>query len=121
MENKLRKHRKQMTAAEIEYTESLVHSLNGWRTGPGLGHAAKRRRTFSHQQVIEALRTGWVVEVNSLGRVLMRDTTGLCVVISIKDRVAFTVYANAPNDHHENQSMGMYKFNVDVISYLRSL
>jgi hypothetical protein len=121
MENKLRKHRKQMSVAEIEYTESLVHSVTNWRTEVCRGHLLKRGRTFTHEQIVNVMRTGWIVEVNSLGRVLMRDSTGLCVVVNVKARVAFTVWQNAPSDNHDNQSMGMYTWKVDVISYLRGL
>ena len=117
MENKLRKHRKQMTSAEIEYTETLVHGITDWRSDVCRGHLIRRGRNFTHEQMVNACRTGRVIEVNSLGRILMRDDLGMCVVISVKDRVIFTAYANYPNDNHEGQSMDIYTFRVDVISY----
>lgn len=121
MENKLRKHRKQMTSTEIEYTETLVHGIMDWRSDVCRGHLIRRGRNFTHEQMVNACRTGRVIEVNSLGRVLMRDNLGMCVVVSVKDRVIFTAYANHPNDNHEGQSMDIYTFRVDVISYLRGL
>ena len=121
MENKLRKHLKQMSAVEIEFVESLVHGVKGWKTGIARGHAAKRGREFTETIILHAIQCGEVIEVNSLGRVLMRDGYGICVLVSIKDHVAFTVWANDPKDNHDSQHMGYYNWHVDVIKYLRGL
>jgi hypothetical protein len=121
VENKLRKHRKQMTQAEIEYIENLVHN-SFWRIDAVFrGHMAKRGRNFTNQQLVHACKTGHIIEVNDRGRVLMRDSLGVCVVLSIKDRLIFTAYANDPKDTHDYSALTLYTWKVDVISYLRGL
>lgn len=117
----LRKHRVQLSQQEIAYTETLVHSISGWNTDGGLIHASKRGRIFSHAEVLDALKTGRVIEVNSFGRVLVRSAKGICVVASIRDRRVITIWFNRPSDKHKTLDLAAYTWKIDAAAYVKSL
>lgn len=121
MNTLLRKHRQQMSYAEIDYVEQLVHQLSGWSLNSGLIHAQRNGRTFTHEQVMNALKTGQVIEVNSNGRVLMRDSKGTCAVVSVRDLYLATVWFNHPRDTHKTLKRGEYTWRINVIDYIRGL
>ena len=115
-----RKHRSQMSYEEISFVETLIHSMQGWTIESALIHASKKGRTFTREQVIEALQRGQVIEVNSFGRVLMRSNKGTCVVASLRGALAITVWFNRPNDNHKTLRREEYQWRVNVIEYLKS-
>lgn len=114
-----RKHRTQMSASEITSVESLVHSVKGWRIGSCLVHASKRGRTITRDEVLDALTTGEVIEVNDAERVLMRSAKGICVVVNVKAKFTFTVWVNDPSDNHKTLNRSEYQWRVNVANYLR--
>jgi hypothetical protein len=118
-----RKHRTAMSPAEIEYSETLVHGITEWNLMTH--HAAERmeQKHIAKQSVVDTLKYGAVIEVNSLGRILIRlmkgKMKGTCVVVSPKDKSVVTVWYNRGNDNHATVDMSQYGWDVDVITFLR--
>lgn len=123
-----RKHRKQMTQSEIRFAESLVHKTDGWNLA--VNHTLERMaaKKITKQDLIDTLRFGEVIEVNSLGRLVLRlrlkltptMKRGTCVVISVTNRVVVTAWFNSEKDHHATLDLSEYRWNVKVIEYLKS-
>ena len=115
-----RRHRTQMTDAEILFVETLIHATDRWIIESALIHASRNGRRFTREEVLEALHTGLFVEVNSLGRVLFRSAKGVCVVVSLQGRYAVTVWFNRPQDTHKTLKRSEYTWKVNVIEYVKS-
>ena len=119
-----RKHRDQMSHAEIDFVESTIHAMDNWTVESGLIHASRRgygRTNFGRDEVADALKTGQVIEVNSCGRVLMRSAKGICVVASVSNHLVITVWFNRPNDKHKTLRREEYQWKVNVIEYVTGL
>ena len=116
-----RKHRLQMSQEEIDFVEYVLYAMSGWVIESALIHAAKKGRKFTQAEVLQAIKTGRVIEVNSYGRVLIRSAKGVCVVVSLCDRLAITVWFNAPHDNHKTLKRNEYTWDVNVISYIKNL
>ena len=124
-----RKHRSQMSPAEINFTEKLVHGITEWNFA--VDHILDRmaQKHITKQDVLDTLKHGEVVEVNSRGRVVLRlrvkyNATmkrGTCVVVSIANKVLVTAWFNNERDHHDTLDRSEYNWNVNVIEYLRSI
>lgn len=128
---KLRKHRIEMTAAEIEHAENVVHSIKRVNAGsPHLLHEMKQD-DISLTDVAYTLKYGAIIEVNSFGRCVVRlmDGTedikpGTCVVVQVRDSskpILVTAWRNNPNDHHKTLRLSEYGWNVDITKYLGGL
>lgn len=116
-----RKHRSQMSQEEIDFVEYLLSAMAGWRIEPALIHASKSGRRFTKDEVLHAIKTGDVIEVKSDARVLIRSKRGVCVVVSLCDRVCITVWYNDPKDTHITLKRGEYTWRVNVIDYVKTL
>ena len=132
-----RKHRSQMSAEEITFVETLVHSINEWditATQHALDEAAYKQRPTGHTvgqsaitktDILNTLKYGEVIELNDRGRVVIRlmkgKRAGTCAVINPATRKVVTVWYNDPRDNHETLRLSAYTWNVDVIVYLRGL
>lgn len=85
----------------------------------------KAERSFSAQEVRDAITTGDVVEVhnNAPGdiRALVRDDNGTCVVLSLLTGQVITVYYNAPSDTHHGLDWTPYRWQVDLGQVMRGL
>jgi hypothetical protein len=124
-----RKHRSEMSTKEIAWTEKLVHGVREWNFA--VDHVLERmaEKGITKQALLDTLRYGEVIEVNSRGRVVMRLRVklnptmqrGTCVVISVRDKVLVTAWYNSERDHHNTLDRSEYGWNVDVITYLESL
>lgn len=119
------KHRKQMTADEIEYVETLVHAIPAWDFTRE--HMVERmaQKGVSAKDAAITLKWGAVIRVQDDGRVLLRLMNGMrkgvCVVASLKDRTLVTAWYNKPTDQHATLDMSEYTLKVNVITYLRSI
>lgn len=75
-------------------------------------------RSFTAQEVRDAITTGDVIEVhNDIPgdlRALVRDDKGTCVVISLVSGEVITVFYNHPTDTHDTIDMGKYRWQVDL-------
>lgn len=116
-----RKHRSQMTREEIDVLEYLLFAMNGWIIESAVNHATNKGRAVTREDVEDAIKTGEVIEINTLGRVLIRSKKGFCVVASLRDRIVITVWWNHPNDTHKRLKKDNYVWDVDVLNYLQSL
>lgn len=116
-----RKHRSQMTTEEIDVLEYLLFAMSGWIIESALIHAKNKGRKITHEEVEDAIKTGEVIEINTLGRVLVRSKKGICVVVDLRHRVVITVWWNHPNDTHKRLNLAQYTWNIDVIAYLHRL
>lgn len=118
-------HYTQMSKQEIEYTESLIHSVTEWNFA--VDHAMDRMagKGIKKGDVLNALRYGSVIEVNDKGRVVMRLMKGMmkgtCAVVSVRDRVLVTCWFNKGRDNHSTLDKSEYTWRVNVIEYLRGL
>jgi hypothetical protein len=119
------KHRKQMTAAEIQYTESLVHGIDTWCFDNDHLLARMEQKGVSKKDAAITLRWGAIIRVQDDGRVLLRLMNGMrkgvCVVVSLKDFTLVTAWYNKPTDQHTTLDMSEYTWKVNVIEYLRSI
>lgn len=116
----LRRHRKQMSASEIEAVETVVHSQprSAWVFGP---HAYTKMlaKDVSHDEVLETLRDGRVIEANvnrDLCVVFRKEfkTTAVCVVVALKNRWIVTVWRNPNRDNHETLDIEKYNWNTNL-------
>jgi hypothetical protein len=120
-----RKHRSQMSAEEILFAETLVHSITEWNFA--VDHIMDRmaEKKIKKQDAVNTLRYGDVIEVNDKGRVVMRLMKGMmkgtCVVASIHDRVLVTAWFNKGSDNHSTLNKSEYTWKVNVIEYLRRI
>lgn len=103
-----RKHRQQMTAAEITTIESLVHSTTFFAPKPHLIERAAERN-FGEAGIMSALRTGMLIEARPDGRVCMRHD-GYCVVASVATRRIITCWRNDDNDQHSTLNLRAYQW-----------
>lgn len=122
-----RKHRDQMTDEEIDFLEYLLSAMSGWITEFALLHASKRDldrpgvRNVTHEEILKTIKTGRVIELNSLARVLIRDTKGVVAVVSLCDRKVITTWRCNPKDTHKTLDRSIYKWKVDAIAYIKGL
>jgi hypothetical protein len=121
-----RKHRAQMTPAEIQAVEELVHSQpsSSWTFGP---HAAERMKAkgVTYEEAIETLRSGYLVEINEnrdLCVVLRNDRgkSSVCVVVSLRTRWFVTTWRNGKRDRHTTLDATKYLWDVDVRSIVEA-
>ena len=122
-----RKHRSQMTSAEIRAVETFVHGVpvNAWRFR---GHAVATglSRAVTESSALNALRLGDVFEAHcETGelRLGVRYDDGspvsTCVIVAPKTREVITVYWNASNDTHATLlNWTLYRASFSVINML---
>jgi hypothetical protein len=123
-----RKHRKQMTQSEIRFAESFVRKTDGWNLAENHTLERMAQKQITKQDLIDTLRFGEVIEVNSLGRLVLRlrlkltptMKRGTCVVISVTNKVVVTAWFNSEKDHHATLDLSEYRWNVKVVDYLKS-
>ena len=119
------KHRKQMSPAEIQYTETLVHSIDGWALTNDHMLAEMQKDCISKRDVAITAKWGEVIAVQSNGRIVLRLMTGMrkgvVVVLSLADRTFVTTWYNKPTDNHATLRLSEYTWKVNVIEYLRSI
>lgn len=125
-----RKHRSQMTPAEIEALETLVHSQPSsfWHFGP---HAIERMgpKGVTKEAALETLRVGYLVEIheNKDLCVVFRNDTGpnnarssVCVVVALRTRWFVTCWRNGKQDNHQSLDLSKYRWGVDVGSLVEA-
>jgi hypothetical protein len=118
-----------MSDEEIDFVEYLLYAMSGWETVHALTHAAKRAREdgrhetrqVTHAEILRCIKTGRCIEVNSFGRILIRDKHGICVVVSLCDRHAVTTWKCDVKDTHQTLDRSIYKWKVNVIEYIKGL
>jgi hypothetical protein len=115
-----RKHRRQMSSAEIASVEALVHDQprSSWALGP---HLLSRMETkeVSREEVEETLAAGYFVEINEnkdLCVVFRKDfpESSVCVVAALRTRWVVTTWRNRKGDRHTKLDTAKYQWNVDV-------
>jgi hypothetical protein len=113
-----RKHRKQMTKAEIIAVEDVVQAQPNWVLGP---HAIARleKKGITKEQVLETLKIGYVIEVNRNNDlcVAFRKEYGafaVCVVVSLQTRWVVTAWKNSAKDKHRRLDFSNYRWGVDL-------
>lgn len=122
-----RKHRDQMTDEEIDFLEYLASAMSGWITEFAVLHAAKRdldrpgTRNVTPAEMLKAIKTGKVIELNSLARLLIRHASGVVVVVSLCDRKVVTAWRCHPKDTHKTLDRSIYNWRVDAIAYVKGL
>lgn len=116
-----RKHRRQMTLAEIAAIENFVHSLDRglWIAN---GHAINRsgERICSDSQLLDVFRFGLVIEVRPDSRILFRADE-LCVVANIVSRKVCTVWRNSFDDNHSTLRLQNYQWRGSIIELVEQL
>jgi hypothetical protein len=121
---KLRKHRVQMSPDEISFAESFVRSLQPV-VNPRNAHFVEEMQNDGLQldDILLTLKMGDIIEVNDLGRCLVRmmsgPKSGTCAVINIYNGHIVTAWKNNPNDHHKTLRLSEYRWNVNVTEFLR--
>src|ERR1700722_18006405 len=118
-------HRKQMTAEQIVYVETLIHSTTGWDFATDHAMLEAAKDGIKKDALVNTWRYGDVIEVNDKGRVVMRLMKGMMkgtvVVVAVKNRVLVTAWRNKGSDNHKTLVLSDYTWNVNVIEYLRSI
>jgi hypothetical protein len=113
----------QMSAAEIKFTETLTHGIDGWDFTDDHILERMEQKGVSKRDLAITLKWGEVIEVNDRGRVVMRLMTGMrkgvVAVVSIPDRSLVTGWFNKPSDNHKTIDMSEYAWKVNVVEYLR--
>lgn len=123
---KLRKHRVQMSPDEISYAETLVHSIQPV-VNPRNAHFVEEMQNDGIQldDVIQTLRMGSIIEVNDLGRCLVRmlqgPKSGTCAVINIHNGHIVTAWKNNPRDNHKTLRLNEYRWDVNVAEFLSTV
>ena len=116
------KHRKQMTADEIQYAETLVHAIDGWDFTDDHMLLRMEQKGVSKKDAAITLKWGAVIRVQNDGRILLRLMTGMrkgvCVVAHIPSRTLVTAWFNNPKDQHATLDMSEYTWRVNVVEYL---
>lgn len=113
----LRKHRKQMTPAEIHAVEARVKRVPAWVSQPYYAVRA-RERNVSRLEVYRAIAFGQAIEAKDDDRVLMRGSDGVCVVVEIPTRKIVTVWYNSPDDQHWTLDLSQYRWNVNLVTWV---
>ena len=115
-----RKHASQMTQAERQFVEGVIHGSANWQV---VSHATVKaqQRKVSHTEVLETLKTGSVIEVHQNAypdiRALVRKTFAtysVCVVVSLISKRIITNYINSANDHHATLNTSEYQWKADI-------
>lgn len=122
----LKKHRKQMTAAEIATVENHVHSIRNFRAkNSHLLHEMKHDKyttEITHDDIATTLAQGEVIEVAERFRALVRLTkgerSGVCVVISLRDNEVVTTWYNNPTDTHRTLDLTKYQWNINAVEFI---
>jgi hypothetical protein len=120
-ELKLRKHRQQMSQAEIATAEAIVHNLSGWDASGIHARREMRNDRLTDNAVLDALTSGQIIEVNSFGRVVMRSSKGAVVVAELPNKYVVTAWYNDPRDNHSTLRLNEYTWRVDAADYLRRI
>lgn len=119
------KHRKQMTAEEIQHTEALVHAIDALDLTDDHAVLRMTQKGVTKKDVAITAKWGEVIAVQSDGRVVMRLMTGLrkgvVIVIQLASRRLVTAWYNSPTDQHATLRLSEYTWKVNVIEYLRSI
>lgn len=117
-----RKHRTQMSSEEIVFTETLIHNLNGVIDDEHVRDRMKQKKV-TEADIVNTLKWGNVIEVNSLSRVVMRLNTGkrkgVVVVIDPSTQAIVTVWYNSPKDRHDTLDKSLYTWKVNLIEFLK--
>lgn len=120
-----RKHRIEMSKTEIVFAETLVRSINEWNFATDHAMERMEQKGVAKQDVLNTLKYGEVIEVNSYGRVVLRLTLkgkGACiVVVGLRDRALVTTWFNRATDNHKTLNVSEYGWKVNVIEFLRSI
>lgn len=111
-----RKHRKQMTKAEVMAVETLVTSVPAW-TSKAHYDVRSRERSVTRFEVYQTIAFGECIEAKDDNRVVMRHHTGVCVVVEIPTRTVVTVWYNAPEDKHYTLDLSQYRWVVDLTKW----
>ena len=111
-----RKHRKQMTVAEISSVESIVKSVPAWHSQPYYAMRAQTRK-IARFDVFRAIAYGQVIEAKDDGRAVMRGQDGTCVVVSVPTRTVITVWYNDPSDNHYTLDLSQYTWYTDLTKW----
>ena len=116
----MRRHRSQMTPAEIAAVEAVVHRQHplNWHIGP---HATNKMKVTGvvFNQVIDVLGTGYVVEVNQNNDLcaLFRKDYGhfsVCIVINLPTMFVVSVWKNSARDNHATLDHSKYLWNENI-------
>jgi len=113
----MKKHRKQMSPAEIGALESHIRKMNYEAIGL---HASERmaQKHVNAREITNCLKYGEAIELhNEAGewRALLRHQYGrpqvaVCVVFSIERHEVVTVWKNAGSDAHRTLDLSPYQF-----------
>lgn len=111
-----RKHRKQMTVAEIKAVESLLRSVTSW-VSKGHYETRSRERSITRLEVYRAIATGAVIEAKDDSRLVVRGADGVCVVCEIPTHRVITAWYNAPDDQHWTLDLSQYRWQVNLTQW----
>jgi hypothetical protein len=106
-----------MTPAEIVFAERLIHSRDRVRLSQ---HARNQMKAHGLNvvDVARAVKFGSLIEVNSLGRCVIRHASGAVAVLCVRTGDIVTVWFNTPDDNHKTLNASNYGWRVNVIDYL---
>ena len=120
-----RKHRIEMSKSEISFAENLIHSITEWNFATNHAMERMEEKGILKRDVLNTLKYGEVIEVNSYGRVVLRLTLkgkGACiVVVGLSDRALVTTWFNDSVDNHKTLRLSDYGWKVNTTEYLRSI
>ena len=118
------KHRKQMNEAEIQFAETLIHAMDGWRIESDHMNERMTQKGVSAKDATVALKWGKIIRVQDNGRVLLRQVisgSAVCVVADLVDRKLVTAWRNDAADNHATLDLSEYTLKTNVITYLGSI
>ena len=115
-----RKHRIQMNDSEIACAEFVAHATTGWTFGDNV-HLFERltSKRITRDEVIIALQSGDVIEVQDGGRIVLRSGGGIAVVACLRTLTIVTTWRNDVDDTHATLDLSEYTWQIDLEVFLR--
>jgi hypothetical protein len=115
-----RKHREQMSENEIACAEFVAHATTGWTFCNNV-HLFERmnNKRITRDDVIGALQSGIVIEVQDGGRIAMRSENGIAAVADLRTKAIVTAWRNAVTDKHSTLDLSDYTWTADIEKFMR--
>jgi|ERR1700679_2562619 len=120
-----RKHISQFDQTERAFVHGYIRTHADRITGKHHFYDRASERAFTLDDAREAIRNGLVIEAHNDKapdvRVLVRNQTGTCAVLSLNTLEVITVYYNAPEDTHAGMNWTPYTWRTDLTQVVKSL
>lgn len=122
MQSSVKKHARQMTAAEKNLLQESVKDKQ-WQFHPH-AKAKMEERGGIKEDILDVIENGSIVEYhqrNFMNRILFRGKKAIgkwvpCAVVEPTTSTIITVYWNHVDDHHRTINMKVYNKSIDILT-----